>query len=467
MSEYDLAIIGGGPGGYVAAIRASQLGKKTILIEKESLGGVCLNVGCIPTKALLKSASVYNLLKNSKEYGINAENISFDFEQVFDRSRKVASKLSSGIEYLMAKNNIKVLKGVAKLQNSNQILVESNINEKSSLIKAKKIIVATGARPKEIKGFEADNKLIWNYKNAILSNSLPKSVIIIGAGAIGVEFACIYNSFGCNVVLLEARNRILPLEDLEVSKYAAKSFSSSGIRIITDIKLVGVKKNHESLDLLIKDADGKEIHLNSEKLLISVGIVPNVEDLGIENTKISLENGFIKTDQKMKTEDDSIYAIGDVTEGPWLAHKASHEGVVAVENIFGINSHKIKKENIPACVYSFPQIASIGYTEEKAIELGYKIRIGKFPFSANGKSIANGAAEGFVKTIFDSETGELLGAHIIGDDASELIHSYVIAKNLESTEHEIINSIFAHPTSSEALHESVLAAFDIPIHVKL
>lgn len=455
MKEFDLVILGGGPGGYVAAIRAAQLGLKTAVVEKDTLGGICLNWGCIPTKALLRSAEVLHLAQNAAEFGVKCTGVSFDLKKMVERSREVSKKLTTGIKHLMKKNNITVLEGYGKLLGNSKIQVEKDE------IKAKHIIIATGARARELKGIEPDGKYIWTYKEAMIPTSLPKSLLVIGSGAIGVEFASFYNMLGVDVTIAEIAPRILGAEDPEIAQLAHKAFEKRGIKIITGTTIQNVKIASGLVEVEIAGKKQK-----FERVILAAGIVPNVENIGLEKTKVKLdEKGFIKTDAFLKTDEANIYAIGDVTQGPWLAHKASHEGVICVEKIAGSKGvHPIKRENIPGCTYCYPQIASVGLTEEKAKAAGYKIKVGRFPFIANGKAIALGEPEGMVKTIFDEKTGELLGAHMIGAEVTEMIQGFVIGKTLEATEEEFMHTIFPHPTLSEMMHESVLSAFGKALH---
>lgn len=459
MENFDVVVIGGGPGGYVAAIRAAQLGKKTALIEKEHLGGICLNWGCIPTKALLKSAELYQKMKHSEEFGISASNIEFDIKKIVDRSRDVSTKLVGGIKALLKKNKITVIEGVAKLEGSGQILV----NDKDK-ISAKNIIIATGARARSLPGFEANGKNIWTYRQALVPESVPNSMIIVGSGAIGIEFASFYNALGSDVTVLEAADRILPVEDAEISAMAKKAFEAKGIKFKTGVKLEGQKSSAKGVSITF-DYNGKRESLESEILLMAVGIVGNVENMGLEKTKVVVEKGHIVTNNLMQTAENGIFAIGDVAGAPWLAHKASHEGIIVAEFIAGKKPHAITKTNIPGCTYSSPQIASVGLTEEAAKLAGYEMKIGRFPFYANGKALILGDSDGLIKTIFDAKTGELLGAHMIGADVTELIGGYVVAKEMEGTEIDLMNTIFPHPTLSEMMHESVLQAYGKQIHI--
>jgi len=459
MENFDVVVIGGGPGGYVAAIRAAQLGKKTALIEKEHLGGICLNWGCIPTKALLKSAELYQKMKHAEEFGISASNIEFDITKIVARSRDVSTKLVGGIKALLKKNKVTVIEGTAKLEGLGQILV----NDKDK-ISAKNIIIATGARARNLPGFEANGKNIWNYRQALVPDNVPKSMIIVGSGAIGIEFASFYNALGSDVTVLEAADRILPVEDSEISAMAKKAFEAKGIKFKIGVKLEGQKSSAKGVSVAF-DYNGKRESLESEILLMAVGIVGNAENIGLEKTKVIVEKGHIVTNSMMQTAESGIFAIGDVAGAPWLAHKASHEGIIAAEFIAGKKPHAITKTNIPGCTYSSPQIASVGLTEEAAKAAGYQTKIGRFPFYANGKALILGDSDGLIKTIFDAKTGELLGAHMIGAEVTELIGGYVVAKEMEGTELDLMNTIFPHPTLSEMMHESVLQAYGKQIHI--
>lgn len=461
MENYDVTIIGGGPGGYVAAIRAAQLGQKVALIEKEHLGGICLNWGCIPTKALLKSAEVFEMIKHASDYGIKVEAPTFDIKKIVERSRSISAGLTNGVKGLLKKNKVTVIEGRAKI--SINKIVEVDNNGVNIAIKTNNIIIATGARPRILPGFEPDSSHIWTSKEAMLPETVPESLIIVGSGAIGVEFASFYNCLGARVTLLEAQDRILPAEDEEISAIAKKLFEKKGINILTSVKLLKQVKENNSISIEIEH-NGKLQQLKAEKLLIAVGIVPNSENLWQENIKIKTDKGHIITDKFMRTEEVGVYAIGDVTGSPWLAHKASHEGIIAAEMIAGLKPHSIDKYNIPGCTYSSPQIASVGLTESAARERG-EIRIGRFPFLANGKALVLGETDGLIKTIFDAKTGELLGAHMIGAEVTELIQGYVIAKSMEGTEIDLIQTIFPHPTLSEMMNEAVLQAYGRPIHI--
>ena len=460
---FDVAVIGGGPGGYVAAIRASQLGLKVILIEKAELGGVCLNWGCIPTKALLKSSEVFSMAQNLEHYGLKAVTPDFEIGDIVKRSRKVASNLSNGIKSLMKKNNITVMHGTAEFATQNKLNILSNGDMK--IVEAKNIIIATGARPRILNGFEPDEKLVWTYKQAMTPETMPKSLIIVGSGAIGVEFASFYSNMGAKVTILEMQDYILPAEDREISTMAKKLFERRGINIITKATLKSLEKNHDNVKLHYIHNDNEQI-LEADRIIMAVGIVPNTENLGLEKTKVTIEKtGHIEVNEFLETSNAGIYAIGDVVKGPWLAHKASHEAISVAKKISGKKVKPMIRENIPGCTYSLPQIASLGLTEEQAATSGYSVKVGRFPFIANGKAVASGEIDGLVKVIFDHKTGELLGAHMIGPDVTEMISAFVMAKNLEATEEEIMHSIFPHPTLSEAMHESVLDAYKQAIHI--
>lgn len=461
LEKFDLIVIGAGPGGYVAAIRAAQLKLKVAIIEKEDLGGVCLNWGCIPTKALLRSAEIKHLLDNANKYGLKASGIEFDFNQIIERSRKVANQLAGGIKNLLKKHQITVIKGYAKLLSNTKIEITSS--DKKQSIEAKDIIIATGARPRTLPNVELDKEIIWTYREALLPNILPKKLLIVGSGAIGIEFACFYHQFGVEVTVIEAADRILTSEDLEISKLARASFEKQGIKIITNAKLEQITKQNNSA--MVTFTEQKQNHqLVVDRVILAIGVLGNIENLGLENTKITTNNNSINTDEYLQTAESNIYAIGDVAASPWLAHKASHEGINAVERIAGLAVKPIKRQNIPGCTYSFPQIASLGLGEQAAIAQGYQIKVGRFPFIGNGKATAMGEHEGMIKTIFDQKTGELLGAHLIGAEVTELIQGFVIAKSLEATELDLMHTIFPHPTLSEMMHESVLDAYDQVIH---
>jgi len=467
--KFNLAIIGAGPGGYVAAIRAAQLGLSVAIIEANHLGGICLNWGCIPTKALLKSSEVNHLLHNLDSFGFSAQKIEFDFAKIIERSRQVSKRLSSGIAGLMKKNKITVFDGFAKFIDAKKVSVSKDEKEIEQ-IEADYFIIATGARARVIPGMEPDGENVWTYREAMTPKALPKSLLVIGSGAIGCEFASFYRNMGAEVTLVEMAQNILPVEDEEISKLARKSFEKQGIKIFTSASLKSLKKLPGEV-LANVEVAGKIEELKGQKVIMAVGIIANTENIGLEKTKIKAQNGRIEVNQYLETSEPTIYAIGDVVGAPWLAHKASHEGVIAAEKIASRlgkydakKVHAIKKENIPGCTYSMPQIASIGLTENKARELGKKIKVGRFPFQANGKAIAMGESEGLIKVIFDEKTGELLGAHLIGAEVTEMIQGFVIAKQAELTEEDLMQTIFAHPTLSEMMHEAVLDAYGKVIH---
>jgi len=456
--NFDIVVIGGGPGGYVAAIRAAQLGMNVAVVEREHLGGICLNWGCIPTKALLRSAEIFHLLHRLDEYGLKADNISFDFKKVIERSRKVAAQLSGGIKHLLKKNKVTVFDGTAKL------LGKGTVSVGDKTLKAPHIIIATGARARVLPGLEPDGKLVWSYKEAMVPTEMPKSVLVVGSGAIGVEFASFYRSMGAAVTIAEVMDRIVPVEDAEISAFVRKSFEKQGMKILTSAKVVKLTKSNTNVTADV-EVGGKIEKVIVDRVISAVGIDGNVENLGLENTKVKVDRGHIVINQWMQTDEPGVYAIGDVAGPPWLAHKASHEGVICVEKIKGLSDvHPMKVENIPGCTYCTPQVASVGLTEAKAKEKGYQVKVGKFPFMGNGKAIALGEPEGMVKTVFDAKTGELLGAHMVGAEVTELIQGYGIAKTLESTEIELMHTIFPHPTLSEMMHESVLDAYGRVIH---
>lgn len=463
MDTFDLIVIGAGPGGYVAAIRAAQLGLKTAIVEKEHLGGICLNWGCIPTKALLRSAEVYHLVQHANEYGINVSNISFDLKKIVERSRKVSSQLAQGVKHLLKKNKVTVFDGFATLNGSKNVVVK-NVDGKTANLTAKNIIIATGARPRVLPGLEADGKYIWTYKEAMIPETLPKKLLVVGSGAIGSEFASFYNAFGSDVTIVEVMDQILPQEDDEISQRARKAFEVKGIKILTNTTVQSLKVLNNKVETILKTAEGEQ-KSTFDKVITAVGVVGNIESIGLETTKIKTEHSRIVTNEFCETNEPGIYAIGDVVAGPWLAHKASHEGILCAEKIAGKKPHIVNKLNIPGCTYTSPQIASIGLTEKKAKDLGYELNIGRFSALGNGKSIALGEMDGFIKTIFDKKTGELLGAHLIGPEVTEMIQGFGIAKTLETTETELMHTIFAHPTLSEMIHESVLDAYGRAIHL--
>jgi dihydrolipoamide dehydrogenase len=460
--QFDLIVVGGGPGGYVAAIRGAQLKMKVAVVESQHLGGICLNWGCIPTKALLRSSEINHLLHNMGEFGFSADNIKFDIEKIVKRSRAVAKQLSSGVTHLLKKNKITVFDGVGKLAGPGKLSVTKDGKPVATLA-AKSIILATGARPRQIPGIEVDKKLIWSYFEAMVPDQMPKSLLVIGSGAIGIEFASFFLNMGAAVTVVEMLDRVLPVEDAEVSAFARKAFEKQGMKIITSATVKGVKKGADNVTVTV-EADGKSQDITVDRVISAVGIVGNTEDLGLENTKVKVERTHVVVDGYGQTGEPGIYAIGDLAGPPWLAHKASHEGVICVENIAGLHPHPMDTGNIPGCTYCRPQVASVGLTEAKAKESGHKIRVGRFPFIGNGKAIAMGEPEGFVKTVFDADTGEMLGAHMVGAEVTEMIQGYAIARTLETTEHELMETVFPHPTVSETMHESVLDAYGQVIH---
>lgn len=465
-TQLDLAVIGSGPGGYVAAIRAAQLGMKTAIIEREHLGGVCLNWGCIPTKALLRTAELYQAMRRATEFGLAADNVLFDIAKVVERSRKVAERLSNGVAYLMRKNKIEVIKGTARLAGEGLIAVTGASGEALPGIAAKHIIVATGARARTLPGLEPDGKLIWTYKEAMVPPSFPKSLLIVGSGAIGIEFASFYRSLGAEVTVVEVLDRILPVEDAEISSLARKAFTKQGIVIHTGTTVARILKGADSVAAAMKKPDGTTEEIAVERVILAIGITGNVEGLGLEAYGVTIEKGHIVVDEWFRTGAPGLYAIGDVVGPPWFAHKASHEGIICVEKIAGLDGvHPLDKTNIPGCTYSSPQIASVGLTEEEALSAGHELKIGRFPYLANGKAIALGETEGLVKTIFDAKSGALLGAHLIGAEATELIQGFTIARTLETTEAELMATIFPHPTLSEMMGESVLDAYGRALHI--
>ena len=461
--QYDLVVIGSGPGGYVAAIRAAQLGLKTAIVERDALGGICLNWGCIPTKALLRSAEIYETLHRLDEFGLKADNIGFDAEAVVARSRKVAAQLSNGVKFLMKKNKIDVIEGSGKLAGAGKVAVESKDGKKNELT-AKNIILATGARARTVPGLEPDGERIWTYREAMVPKSIPKSLIVVGSGAIGIEFASFYRAFGTEVTVVEMLERILPVEDEEISKEAARAFKKRSIRLLTGATVEKVEKGKHGVSATIARG-GKTENIDAEIVISAVGIVGNVENLGLEDAGVEVEKTHVVVNEWLETGAKGVYAIGDLVGPPWLAHKASHEGVLAAEHMAGLKGlHPIDTTKIPGCTYSTPQIASVGLTEAKAKEQGYEVKVGRFPFRANGKAIALGETEGFVKTVFDAKTGELLGAHMIGAEVTELIQGFGIARTLEATEADLIHAVFPHPTLSEMMGEAVLDAEGRVLH---
>ena len=468
QTRYDIIVIGGGPGGYVAAIRAAQLGFKTAVVEREHMGGVCLNWGCIPTKALLRSADVLELFHRAGEFGLKADNIGFDLDMVVKRSRKVAGRLSSGVTMLMKKNKVDVIEGEARLEKGAKApdVIVRDKAAKNTRYQADHVIVATGARARTIPaaGLEPDGQHIWTSKEAMVPDAMPKSLLVIGSGAIGMEFASFYNAFGADVTVVEMVDRILPAEDEEISKFAEKAFKKRGIDIRTSSQVAGLEKSSAGVKASVKNAAGKVEAISVEKVILAIGITGNIEGLGLEPLGVKTDRGHIVADGFGRTGVSGLYAIGDVTGAPWLAHKASHEGVICVEAIAGKSVHPIDKSNIPGCTYCHPQIASVGLSEAKAKAAGLDIKVGRFPFVGNGKAIALGEDQGLIKIVFDAKTGELLGAHMVGAEVTELIQGYVVGKTLETTEEDLMHTIFPHPTLSEMMHESVLDAYGQVIH---
>ena len=465
-TEFDVIVIGGGPGGYVAAIRASQLGMSAAVVEREHLGGICLNWGCIPTKALLRAAEIKHNIEHAADFGIEVSGtVSVNLKKVVERSREVASRLSSGVGHLLKKNKVTVFDGTAKLAGkSGANWVLSVTGKSETRLTGKHIIIATGARARALPGIEPNGSSIVTYKDAMVPEKMPKSLIVVGSGAIGVEFASFYQDMGVEVTIVEYLDRILNAEDEEISALAQKSFEKRGIKILTSAKLLGLKETSQGVAADIETGGAKQ-QLVAERVIMAVGIVGNSENIGLEATKVKLDRGHIVTDGYGATGEAGLYAIGDVTGAPWLAHKASHEGIICIEKIAGMKHvHPIEDNSVPGCTYCRPQVASVGLTETKAKQAGYEIKVGKFPFLANGKAIALGDDEGLIKTIFDAKTGALLGAHMIGPEVTELIQGYVVARSLETTEAELMHTIFPHPTLSEAMHESVLDAYDRAIH---
>lgn len=462
-NSYDLVVVGTGPGGYVAAIRASQLGMKTAVVERSELGGICLNWGCIPTKALLRTSEIYDHLQHLDDFGLSADNVSFDISKIVKRSRKVAGQLSSGISFLMKKNKIDVIVGTAKLAGKGKLIVEND--GKTQDVTAKHIVLATGARARSLPGLEPDGETVWTYREAMVPKEMPKKLLVIGSGAIGIEFASFYNTMGTDVTVVEVMDRILPVEDEDVSAFALKAFKKQGMKLVTNAKVsaLDVKGGAATATIEVNGTSSKETF---DKVILAVGITGNVENLGLEDLGVKVDRGHVVVDGYGRTGVDGLYAIGDLTGPPWLAHKASHEGISCVEKIAGLKDvHPLDTSNIPGCTYCRPQVASVGMTEAKAKEAGHDVRVGTFPFQGNGKAIALGEPDGFIKTVFDKKTGELLGAHMIGPEVTELIQGYTVARQLETTESELMQTVFPHPTLSEAMHESVLDAYGRVLHI--
>jgi len=460
--SFDLIVIGSGPGGYVAAIRGAQLGMKVCIIERENLGGICLNWGCIPTKAMLRSSEVFHLMHRAKEFGLKVDGIGYDLDAVVKRSRKVAGQLSGGIGHLMKKNKVEVVMGTAKLTGKGKVSVKTD-KDTQDLV-AKNIILATGARARELPELEADGDLVWTYRHALQPPRMPKKLLVIGSGAIGIEFASFYNTLGSDTTVVEVMDRVLPVEDAEISAFAKKAFEKQGMKIMQKSTVKKLDRAKGKVTAHIEVGDKVEKH-EFDTVICAVGIVGNVEDLGLEEAGVKIDRTHVVTDDYCRTGVDGLYAIGDIAGAPWLAHKASHEGMMVAELIAGQKPHPVKPESIAGCTYCHPQVASVGYTEAKAKELGYDIKVGRFPFIGNGKAIALGEENGMIKTIFDAKTGELLGAHMIGAEVTELIQGYIIGRQLETTEEDLINTVFPHPTLSEMMHESVLDAYGRVVHM--
>ncbi len=461
--SFDVVVVGGGPGGYVAAIRASQLGLSACVIERENLGGICLNWGCIPTKALLRSSEINHLLHHLGDYGFSADNIKFDIQAVVKRSRGVAKQLSSGVAHLLKKNKVQVFMGSGKLAGNGVVAVEAE-GRPILPIRGKHIILATGARARQIPGIEVDGKLVWSYREAMVPPAMPKSLLVVGSGAIGIEFASFYRNMGAEVTVVEVMDRVLPVEDEEISAFARKAFEKQGMKILTSATVKGLKKGADSVTVSV-EVGGKVQEITVARVISAVGIVGNVENLGLEGTKVMVDRTHVQIDEFCRTGEPGVYAIGDLCGPPWLAHKASHEAVICVEAIAGKHPHPLDITNIPGCTYCTPQVASVGLTEARAKALGHEVRVGHFPFIGNGKAIAMGEPEGMVKTVFDAKTGELLGAHMIGAEVTEMIQGYTIARTLEATEVELMHTVFPHPTISETMHEAVLDAYGRAIHM--
>ena len=461
-NAYDVIVIGAGPGGYVAAIRAAQLGLKTIVVEREHMGGICLNWGCIPTKAMLRSSEVYHLMQRAKEFGLTAQGIDYDLDAVVARSRAIAKQLNGGVAHLLKKNKVTALMGAATITAPGQVSVKTAKGEES--LSAKHIIIATGARARELPGLEGDGDLVWTYKTALTPPRMPKKLLVIGSGAIGIEFANFYNTLGVDTTVVEVMDRVMPVEDAEISAFAQNAFEKQGMKIRTKTMVKQIDRGQGSVTAHIEQ-NGKVTTEVFDTVISAVGIVGNVENLGLEALGVDVDRTHIKTDAYCRTAVAGVYAIGDVAGAPWLAHKASHEGVMVAEMIAGGTPHPVKPESIAGCTYCTPQVASVGYTEAQAKEAGHEVRVGRFPFIGNGKAIALGESEGMVKTVFDAKTGELLGAHMIGAEVTELIQGYVVGRQLETTEEDLMQTVFPHPTLSEMMHESVLDAWDRAIHI--
>ncbi len=460
--SFDLIVIGAGPGGYVAAIRAAQLGLKTVVVEREHLGGICLNWGCIPTKALLRSSEVFHLMERAKDFGLKADKIGYDLDAVVKRSRGVAGQLSGGIGHLLKKNKVPVVMGEATIPAKGKVTVKTDKGTEE--LTAKNIVLATGARARELPGLEADGDLVWTYKHALQPPRMPQKLLVIGSGAIGIEFASFYNTLGADTTVVEVMDRVLPVEDAEISAFAKKAFTKQGMTIMEKAMVKQLDRGKGKVTAHI-EVKGKVEKHDFDTVISAVGIVGNIENLGLEALGVKIDRTHVVTDEFCRTGVEGLYAIGDIAGAPWLAHKASHEGVMVADLIAGKHAHPVKPESIAGCTYCQPQVASVGYSEAKAKELGYDIKVGRFPFIGNGKAIALGEPEGLIKTVFDAKTGELLGAHMIGAEVTELIQGYVVGRQLETTEEDLMNTVFPHPTLSEMMHESVLDAYGRVIHM--
>ncbi|PCD77667.1 dihydrolipoyl dehydrogenase [Pseudothioclava arenosa] len=460
--SFDMIVIGAGPGGYVAAIRGAQLGLNVAIVEREHLGGICLNWGCIPTKALLRSAEVFHLMERAKDFGLSADKIGYDLDAVVQRSRGVAKQLSGGIGHLMKKNKITVFMGAATIPAKGKVSVKTDKGTEE--LSAKAIVLATGARARELPGLEADGDLVWTYKHALVPSRMPKKLLVIGSGAIGIEFASFFNTLGADTTVVEVMDRVLPVEDAEISAFAKKQFEKQGMKIREKTTVTKLDRAKGKVTAHL-EAGGKTVTEEFDTVISAVGIVGNVEGLGLEALGVKIDRTHVVVDEFCRTGVDGLYAIGDIAGAPWLAHKASHEGVMVAEVIAGKHAHPIKPGSIAGCTYCHPQVASVGMTEAKAKEAGYQVKVGRFPFIGNGKAIALGEPEGLVKTVFDAKTGELLGAHMVGAEVTEMIQGYVIGRTLETVEEDLMNTVFPHPTLSEMMHESVLNAYGRALHI--
>ncbi len=463
-TTFDVVIIGGGPGGYVAAIRGAQLGMKICVVEKQHLGGICLNWGCIPTKALLRSAEILDYMHHAEAYGLKVEGAGFDLAKIVERSRAVSGQLNAGVGHLLKKNKVAVIDGEARLNGPGRVDVTKDGKTLPSLT-ARHIIVATGARPRSLPGLEADGKLVWSYFEALKPDIMPKSLLVIGSGAIGIEFASFYRSLGADVTVVEVMEQVLPVEDAEIAAAARKQFEKRGMKILSGARVAKLDKAANSVTATIETSDGKSESLSVDRVISAVGVVGNIEGIGLETTKIKTDRGCIVIDALGRTAETGIYAIGDVAGPPMLAHKAEHEGVICIEAIAGMRVHPMDKKKIPGCTYCHPQVASVGMTEATARKAGHQVKVGRFPFIGNGKAIALGEPDGLIKTVFDAKTGELLGAHMVGAEVTELIQGFVVAMGLETTEEDLMHTVFPHPTLSEMMHESVLDAYGRVVHM--